>query len=82
MVVITVFPSCSAEDTLPILVNIKIKEDEESRRITSTVIGKSSEASSMFYHPEYLGNGNHYPTVGIDEYLEYKELSFDTINEV
>ena len=73
MVVITVFPSCSAEDTLPILVNIKIKEDEESRRITSTVIGKSSKASSMFYHPEYLGNGNHYPTVGIDEYLEYKE---------
>ena len=73
MVVITVFPSCSAEDTLPILVNIKIKEDEESRRITSTVIGKSSKASSMFYHPEYLGNGNHYPTVGSDEYLEYKE---------
>lgn len=73
LVVITMLTSCSADNSSPILVNIKIKEDEDSRRITSTVTGRSAKASSMHYYPEYLGSGNHYPIVGSDEYIEYKE---------
>lgn len=73
LMVVTVLSSCSINDTSPVLINVKIKEDEDSRRLTSTVTGKSAEASSMHYHPEYLGSGNHYPSIGNDEYIEYKE---------
>ena len=73
LMVITMLSSCSINDTSPVLINVKIKEDEDSRRLTSTVTGKSSVASSMYYHPEYLGSGNHYPSIGNDEYIEYKE---------
>ena len=67
LMVVTVLSSCSINDTSPVLINVKIKEDEDSRRLTSTVTGKSAEASSMHYHPEYLGSGNHYPSIGNDE---------------
>ena len=65
--VITALSSCSADNSSLILCNVKLEEDEYSRRLTSTVTSNTISASAIYYHPEYLGTGNSYSEINSDK---------------
>ena len=65
--VITALSSCSADNSSLILCNVKLEEDEYSRRLTSTVTSNTISASAIYYHPEYLGTGSSYSEINSDK---------------
>lgn len=65
--VITALSSCSADNSSLILCNVKLEEDEDSRRLTSTVSSNTISATAIYYHPEYLGTGSSYSEINSDK---------------
>ena len=71
--VITALSSCSADNSSLILCNVKLEEDEGSRRLTSISTSATITDEKMHYYPEYLGSGSCYPNIVGNDYIEYNK---------
>lgn len=71
--VITALSSCSADNSSLILCNVKLEEDEYSRRLTSISTSATITDEKMYYYPEYLGSGSCYPNIAGNDYIEYNK---------